>query len=133
MCVCVTCTRCSTHIAHVKINVHMYIHMHVHMYIHIHTCMCVCSAAAQAAQLDFDGETVAAPYSYVEFTKCIKSRSWEIFNARWVSSSDSASLHALFDRVPFNRRHIVGDPSTARQMARCGHTSSNELSWTCSS
>ena len=86
-------------------------------------------AAAQAAQLDFDGVTVAAPYSYVEFTKCIKSRSWEIFNARWVSSSNSAPLHALFDRVPFNRRHIVGDPSTARQMARlrCGYTSSNEF------
>ena len=90
----------------------------------LHAC-----SSVQAAQLDFDGVIVAAPYSYVEFTKCIKSRSWDLFNARWVSSSVSAPLHALFDRVPFNRRHIVGDPSTARQMARlrCGYTSSNEF------
>ena len=68
----------------------------------LHAC-----SSVQAAQLDFVGVIVAAPYSYVEFTKCIKSRSWDLFNARWVSSSVSAPLHALFDRVPFNRRHIL--------------------------
>ena len=89
---------------------------------------CVDSLASDAAtDPDYNGEESMAQIYFEDVQRIIKNKIYEHKNNQWIDSNYAPHLHAVFPSAPVNTKHIVGDGSTSRQIARlrCGYVSCN--------